>query len=109
MWNLCQNGDVEKASHLLETMRAKSFPLNDTVLDALVLGHARQGNMEGAKSVIQAMAAAGLNPTARTYTLLAGGYAKSGDLEGVIKILAESSLKEIHISDKVLIELKYSQ
>lgn len=97
----CQRGDVEKASHILETMRTKNLPLNAAVLDALVLGNVRQGNMEGVDSVLKAMSSAGLNPTSHTYAIIMGGYAKKGDIENVQKILEDTANKEIYFSDKV--------
>lgn len=97
----CQKGDVEKASHVLETMRAKNLPLNAAVLDALVLGHIRQGNMEGVDSVLKAMSSAGLNPTSHTYAIMMGGHARKGDIKNVKRILEETTNQEIYFSDKV--------
>jgi pentatricopeptide repeat protein len=39
----CEAGDIEQATEIVSTMKAKSYPASESVFAALVLGHARAG------------------------------------------------------------------
>ncbi|VDI05406.1 leucine-rich PPR motif-containing protein, mitochondrial [Mytilus galloprovincialis] len=44
----CEEGDVEKASQILEHMKEMKVPLTDTVFNSLIIGHFRAKYVEGA-------------------------------------------------------------
>lgn len=84
-------------------MKAKNLPINESVFNALLMGHSRLGYIafflchnklshsisnsfrdhESAKGIINIMRQSGINPDSETYKLLATGYVKSGTLEDI--------------------------
>lgn len=39
----CQQGDIDGATRILEFMREKSLPVNESVFNALIMGHSQAG------------------------------------------------------------------
>ncbi|KAJ9586127.1 hypothetical protein L9F63_020226, partial [Diploptera punctata] len=94
----CQDGDIEGATKILEFMREKQLPVNESVFKEETIGH--QFDMESAVGILGVMRQGGLEPSAETYTALLCGYAKKGDIEAIDSTLKECETKDIDLMDR---------
>lgn len=89
-------------------MREKQLPVNETVFNALIMGHSNCDDLESAAGILGFMTQAGLQPSADTYTTLLCGFARTGDINSINKYVEQCERDEISLLDKDFLEVIYT-
>jgi leucine-rich PPR motif-containing protein len=74
----CIRGDIDGATKILEFMKQKDIPINESVFNSLILGYATIGDYKSANGTLEIMLKSDVEPTPTTYTTLLKALAKGG-------------------------------